>query len=220
MGLVAMGMATQLESGTLGMSLDGIQREARVLNVLAGAGSESQVGVEGSVPTSEETALDLGILGKTSLTNTLAGKRILLQGGCEGVLSGASVVLVEELAASQTGTSDSMAECLRLRLGGGRGDEGSLGFGGRGSRREEANLFADGAAKILESLLDVGGVVVGLVRVLGAIKSMLDHQHPWHVMTQTDYPVDLRHSKHLLVGLLEGIDALLEIDVVRRELGL
>ncbi len=49
---------------------------------------------------------------------------------------------------------------------------------------------------------------------------MLDHQHPWHVMTQTDYPVDLRHSKHLLVGLLEGIDALLEIDVVRRELGL
>jgi hypothetical protein len=96
------------------------------------------------------------------------------------------VVLVEELAASQTGTSDSMAECLRLRLGGGRSDEGSLGFGGRGSRREEADLFADGATKILESLLDVGGVVVGLVRVLGAIKSMLDHQHLWHVMAQAD----------------------------------
>lgn len=178
MGLVAMCMAAQLESGTLGVSFDGIQGEARVLNVLAGAGSESQVGVEGSVPTGEETALDLGILGKTSLTNTLAGKRILLQGGCEGVLSGTGVVLVEELAASQTGASDSMAECLRLRLGGRRSDEGSLSFGGRGSRREEADLFADGATKILESLLDVRGVVVGLVRVLRAIKSMLDHQHP------------------------------------------
>lgn len=30
----------------------------------------------------------------------------------------------------------------------------------------------------------------------------------------------LRHSKHLLVGLLEGIDALLEVNVVGGELGL
>lgn len=30
----------------------------------------------------------------------------------------------------------------------------------------------------------------------------------------------LRHGKHLLVGLLEGIDALLEVNVVGGELGL
>lgn len=31
---------------------------------------------------------------------------------------------------------------------------------------------------------------------------------------------DLRHSEHLLVGLLEGIDALLEVDVIGGQLGL
>lgn len=31
---------------------------------------------------------------------------------------------------------------------------------------------------------------------------------------------DLRHGKHLLVSLLQGVDSLLEIDVVGRKLGL
>ena len=31
---------------------------------------------------------------------------------------------------------------------------------------------------------------------------------------------DSRHGKHLLVGLLERINSLLEVDVVRRKLGL
>ncbi|KAI6770884.1 hypothetical protein HG531_009739 [Fusarium graminearum] len=98
MGLVVLS-TTNAESGTLGVSLDGIQRETRVLNVLTGAGGESQVGVKSGVPASKEAALDLGILGKSGLTNTLAGKRILLQGRRKRVLAGTGVVLVEELAA-------------------------------------------------------------------------------------------------------------------------
>jgi hypothetical protein len=169
-GLVVVGVTANAESGALGVSLDGIQRETRVLNVLAGAGSESQVGVESSVPASKEAALDLGILGKTGLTNTLAGKRILLQGRRKRVLAGTGVVLVEELAAGQTGAGNSMAESLGLRLGSGRSDKGGLSFGRRGGRRKKADLFAYGAAKILERLLDVRGVIVGLVGVLRAIK--------------------------------------------------
>lgn len=168
--LVVLRVTAKAESSTLGVGLDGIQRQTRVLDVLAGAGSERQVGVESGVPTGKETALDLGILGKTGFTNTLAGKRILLQSRRKRIFASTSVVLVEKLAAGQTGAGNSMAESLGLRLGGGRSDEGGLGFGRRSGRREKADLFADGATKVLESLLDVRGVVVGLVGVLRAIK--------------------------------------------------
>jgi hypothetical protein len=166
--LVAL-VTANAESGALGVSLDSIQRETRVLNVLAGASSEVQVSVESSVPTSEESALDLSVLGKTGLANTLAGKRILLQGRRKRILASTGVVLVKQLAARQTGAGDSMAESLGLRLGSRRSDESGLGFGGRGGGGKKADLFADGAAKILEGLLDVRGVVVGLVGVLRAI---------------------------------------------------
>lgn len=166
--LVAL-VTANAESGALGMGLDSIQRETRVLNVLAGASSEVQVSVESSVPTSEESALDRSVLGKTGLANTLAGKRILLQGCRKGVLASTGVVLVKQLAARQTGAGDSMAESLGLRFGSRRSDESGLGFGGRGGGGKKADLFADGAAKILEGFLDVRGVVVGLVGVLRAI---------------------------------------------------
>lgn len=182
-GLIA--LAAEAESGTLGVGLDSIKREARVLNVLTGAGSETQVGVKGSVPTSEEAALNLGILGKTGLANTLAGKRILLQGRRKRVFTGTSVVLVQELAARQTGAGDSMAESLGLGLGSGRSDEGGLGFGRGGRGGEEADLLADGAAKVLESLLDVRGVVVCLVGVLRAIESKSDRRSGYAI-TQMD----------------------------------
>jgi hypothetical protein len=182
-GLIA--MAAEAESSTLGVSLDSIKREARVLNVLTGAGSETQVGVKGSVPASEEAALNLGILGKTSLANTLAGKRILLQGRRKRVFTGTSVVLVKELAARQTGAGDSMAESLGLGLGSGRSDEGGLGFGRGCCGGEEADLLADGAAKVLESLLDVRRVVVCLVGVLRAKESRSDRRSKYAI-TQMD----------------------------------
>lgn len=108
----------------------------------------------------------MGILSETGLANTLAGKRILLQGRRKRVFAGTSVVLVEELATRQTGAGDSMAESLGLGLGSGRSDEGGLGFGRGGRGGEEADLLADGTAKVLEGLLDVRGVVVCLVGVL------------------------------------------------------
>lgn len=80
------------------------------------------------------------------------------------------MLLVQKLAASQTGTSDSMVESLGLGLGAGRSSEGGLRFGGRGCRGQKLDLFADGTAEILEGLLDVGRVIVGLVGVLGAVK--------------------------------------------------
>lgn len=77
-----------------------------------------------------------------------------------------------------------MVECLGLRLGAGRSSEGSLRLSGRGCRRQKLNLFADGAAEILEGLLDVGRVIVGLVRVLGAGERIAKSasQHP--IMTR------------------------------------
>lgn len=111
-----------------------------------------------------------------------------------------------------------MAESLWLRLGSGRSNEGGLSLSRRGGRRKEGDLFADGAAKILEGLLDIRGVVVGLVGVLRAIKPCQNTNS--RACSAGRYRVDLRHSKHLLVGLLEGIDTLLEIDIVGRELGL
>src|SRR6478735_7574492 len=96
--LVAL-VTANAESGALGVSLDSIQRETRVLNVLASASSEVQVSVESSVPTSEESALDLSVLGKTGLANTLAGKRILLQSCRKEILASTGVVLAKHLAA-------------------------------------------------------------------------------------------------------------------------
>lgn len=40
------------------------------------------------------------------------------------------------------------------------------------------------------------------------------------VVQTEDRVVDLRHSQHLLVDGLESIDALLEVDIIRRELRL
>lgn len=56
-----------------------------------------------------------------------------------------------------------MAECLRLRLRGRGCGEGSLRFGGGGRRGKELDLLADGSAKVVEGLADVGRVVVGFV---------------------------------------------------------
>ena len=109
-------------------SLDRVQRETGVLNVLAGLGGEHQVGVEGGVPASQEARLDLGILGQTSLANLLLGQGVLLQGGGERVL--ALGALNQGLGAGKRGAGDRMVESLGLRLSGGRRSQRGLGFSG------------------------------------------------------------------------------------------
>lgn len=203
------------------MGLDGVEGKARVLDILTSASSKGQVGVEGGVPASQESALDLGVLGETGLADTLRCKRILLQSSRQRILTGAGVVLVKQLAARQTGASDGMAEGLGLGLGSRGGDESGLCLGGGGGRGKKVDLFADGAAKVLESLLDVRRIIVGLVGILRAVSVVSDKREQGKPCQGKDVEVtNSRHSKHLLVSLLEGVDTLLEVNVVGGELGL
>lgn len=112
-----------------------------------------------------------------------------------------------------------MREGLGLGLCGGRRCQGGLSLGGRGGGREQGDLLADSSAEVAEGLFDVGRVVVGLGRVLVTDKrrdrqrSLCDSvvgSSRWHP----------RYSQHLLVDLFQSIDALLKVDVVRRQLGL
>jgi hypothetical protein len=99
-------------------SLDRVQSKTGVLNVLAGLGGEHQVGVEGSVPASQEARLDLGILGQTSFADLLLSKSVLLQRSGERVL--ALAALHKGLGAGERGAGDRMVERLGLGLRGGR----------------------------------------------------------------------------------------------------
>lgn len=114
-------------------------------------------------------ALDLGVLGQAGLSDALAGEGVLLERGGEGVLAGVRVLLVQELRAGETGAGQGVAEGLGLRLSRGGSRQRCLRLGGGCRGREELDLFADGAAEVLEGLLDVGRVVVGLILVLGAV---------------------------------------------------
>lgn len=156
----------ELEGGALGVGLDRVQGESGLFNILPGAGREHDVGVEGGVPAREEAALDLRVLRKTGLADALHGEGVLFEGGGQRVLARAGVVLVQGLARGKTGAGHGMAKGLGLGLGGRGRDESSLGLGGAGGRGEKADLFTDGAAEILESLLYVRGVVVGFVLIL------------------------------------------------------
>ena len=75
---------------------------------------------------------------------------------------------VQNLGAGEGGAGDGMVEGFRLRLCGWWGGEGGLGFGGRGGGGQEVDFIGDGAAEVVEGFADVGRVVVGFVRVLGA----------------------------------------------------
>jgi hypothetical protein len=108
-----------------------------------------------------------------------------------------------------------MAECLGLRLCGGRRNEGSLGFGGGGGVGEEVDLLGDGAAEVGDRLADVGWVVVGFVGILRAGTGLLEGRKRMYRLCGS-----VRDLEHARVHLLQGIDALLEFDVVRRELRL
>lgn len=166
--LLARRNASHLPGCALDPRLDRVQGEAGPLDVPARARGEHQVGVQCGTPASQEPALNLGILRETSLADTFLGQRILLQSRGERVLARPGVLLVEQLGAGQAGTGNGMVECLRLGLRARRRSQSGLRLGRAGCGREEMDLVADSAAKILKGFLDVGWVVVRLVGVLRA----------------------------------------------------
>lgn len=75
------------------------------------------------------------------------------------------------------------------------------------------DLLGYGAAKVIEGFAKVGWVVIGFVGVLGASL--------WSMEDLSDlYKSPLRDLKHLLVYLLEGVDALLKFNIVGWKLSL
>ena len=124
----------ELPRGALDASLDGVEGETGLLDALAGARGEVQVRVESCVPSGKESALDLGVLREAGLAYALHGEGIFLEGRGQGILARTGVLLVQGLAAGQTGAGDGVGEGLRLGLGGGRSRQGSLRFGGRCGR--------------------------------------------------------------------------------------
>lgn len=104
-----------------------------------------------------------------------------------------------------------MAERLGLGLRGGGSSEGCLGLSGRRGAGEQVDLLRDGAAQVVEGLADVGWVVVGFVGVLRARQSDQAQRREAGVV---------RDLQHRGVHLLQRIHALLQLDVVRGELGL
>lgn len=164
-GILAQIIQITVRGGLLAR-LDRVQSETRVLNVLPRLRCEHQVGVQRGVPASQETGLDLRILGKTGLADLLLSQGILLQRSGERVLHMAA--LRQGLGAGERRACNRMVEGLGLRLGrGGRG-QGGLGFGGGAGLGEEVDLLVDSAAQVVEGFADVGWVVVGLVGVLRA----------------------------------------------------
>jgi hypothetical protein len=147
-------------------SLDRIQGEASVLDVLARLGSEHQVGIQRSVPASQETGLDLRILAETGLANLLFGQSILLQRNGERVLDVAA--LRKGLGTGERSARYRMVEGLGLGLSGRRRNQRGLGFGGGAGLREEGDLLVDSAAQVVEGFTNVGWVVISLVGVLRA----------------------------------------------------
>ena len=90
--------------------------------------------------------MDLGVLCKSGLTDTLTGQCVLLERSCEWVLSCAGMLLLKQLAAGQGGAGDGMIEGLWLWLRRWRSCESGLSFGGRGRGGKEVDLLADGTA--------------------------------------------------------------------------
>lgn len=130
------------------------------------------------------------------------------------------MLLVEELRAGKGGASDSMGEGLGLGLRRWGGCEGGLSLGGGRSGGEQLDLLADGPTEVVEGLLDVGRVVVGLGGVLVAdrVAVLVGYLEGPRVLGRSAWYS--RDGQHLLVHLFQGIDTLLQLDVVRRKLGL
>jgi hypothetical protein len=197
---------------TLGISLCRIEAQPRILNRLASASRKLDVRVQRCAPARQEAALDLGVLRQSRLADLLAGDGVLLETSCQRILAGRGLLRGEHVRGVDGGAGNGMAERLGLRLRRGGSSEGGLGFGGGGGRREKVDLLRNGAAEIVEGLADVGWIVVGFVGVLRTRRS------DWGARGALREAVrDLEHGR---VHLFQRIDALLKLNVVRRELGL
>ena len=163
-------LSGESKSTTLGVGLGGIKVQARVLDGLAGACRKHDVGVQSGAPAGQEPALDLSILRQPGLADLLAGDGKLLESSGKRILASARLLTGKHVGAVQRSAGDGMAEGLGLGLRGGRCSEGGLSLSWRGSGRQEVDLLGDGTAEVVEGLADVGGVVVGLVGVLGAVR--------------------------------------------------
>jgi len=82
------------------------------------------------------------------------------------------MLLLEQLAAGQTGASNGMVEGLWLWFSRWRSSKGSLSFSRRGCSRQEVDLFTNGAAEVAEAFLEVRGIIIGFVGILGAVINM------------------------------------------------
>lgn len=210
----------ELPGRSLGLRLRNIQRQAGIFDTFARARRKHDVCVQRSVPSGEEPALDLRILCQPSLANSFLGQGELLEGGGKRVLARGAVLLVKELGAGEGGASHSMGEGLGLRLRGWGSRQGRLSLGGVCSGGEQVDFLADGSAEVVEGLLHVGWVVVGFVGVLVTDSVALSVTSFGGALASWRSALYSRNSQHLLVNLLQGIDTLLQLDVVGRELSL
>ena len=140
-------------------SLDGIEHQPRILDVLARLRRKHQVGVQSSVPPGQKAALDLSILTQSGFADFLRRQRVFLQTDGEMIFT-LVVRLREVVRAGQRGTGDGMAKGFWLRLCGRRGDQRGLGFAGRCRLRKELDFLADGATEVVERFAQMRWVVV------------------------------------------------------------
>lgn len=151
-GLFAVVGRLHAKGAGTGAGLDGIERQTGILNSLAGALGELEVGVEGGGPAGQEAGLDAHVLVQTGLTDPFLGHGVLFKSLGERVVgaSATEVALLQQLGAGEGGAGNGMVKSLGLGLRGGRGGQSGLDVGGVGSAGEELDLLGDGAAKVIE----------------------------------------------------------------------
>ena len=148
-----------------------IQAESCILHRAPGPRRELDVRIQRRAPPGQELVLDAGILCQTRLAHFLLGQSVFLQCRSKRLFGRTRVRGVQGLRPRERGAGDGVVEGFGLRLCGGWGGEGGLGFGRRRGVGEEGYFFRDGAAEVVEGLGDVGRVVVGFFGVLGTAKS-------------------------------------------------
>ena len=147
----------------------GIEAQPRILDAAPRARRKLDAGVKRGGPAGQELGLDGGVLGQARLADLLLRDRVLLQARRQRVFRAGLFDAAERRRRRQRRARDGVVEGLGLWFCGGWRSHGRCGFRGGGCAAEEADLFGDGAAKVIERLANVARVVVGFVRVLRAI---------------------------------------------------
>lgn len=135
----------EAEAAVLGARLGGVERQPRVLDVLARLLRERDVGVERSGEGRVEARDDLGVLLQPRFADLLRCERVLLERGRKRVAGLEKVRRFERCPAKR------VAERLGRRLGAGLRQRG-LGFSGGRGGGEQLDLLRDGAGEVKETL--------------------------------------------------------------------